>query len=95
MSHIFLGIYILSLTSLYNLCNSSLNFVISMKCQGFFFVFLFDFLPLPIVIPILDVKYLEISIHLKELHGSLKNDFFSYALYHTEHFHFICLNELS
>ena len=98
-SSIFLVIYILSLTSLYHLCNSFLNFVISMKCQGFLFggvvVFLFDFPPLPIVIPILDVKYLEISIHLKELHGSLKNTFFSYAVYHTEHFHFICLNELS
>ena len=87
VSSVFLWIYILLLTSVYNSCNSFLSFVISVKFQVFFF-FHFDFLPLPIVIPVLDVKYLEISIHLKELQGSLKNNFFSYAVYHIEHFSF-------
>ena len=76
-SFIFLAVSIS--TSLCNLCNLLLSFVIALVFKSFS---LFHFYSLPT----LDVKYLKTPIYLK---GSIKNNFISSEMYHAEEF--VCL----
>lgn len=60
-----------------------LSFVISLVSKRFSLCY---FPTLPMWFLTLDVKYLEILTYFKGLHGSVKNNFFSNKLYHSECF---------